>query len=178
MPSSRAPTRATGDFLLSTIFLVSLTVLVLNDFELKRFTPGNFTGKASDLAGPVAAALLLVAGSEFISRKINRTGWAKPSWFAGAFLVVLGAFAFIKLTLPGATLYAATTDRLIDLLRPAAAYVGWTFSSAGTSVVRDPYDVAIALLAGPLVYYVGLRWRGKRAGTNSLQGNTHAIAED
>ena len=151
--------RRTADFLLSVPFLVALVVLVVNDFILKRTVPSYVTGKLSDLAGPVVASLVAVAGVEVISRRRDPDRWAAPSWFLACAVIVVVTFGAIKLTDPGTEFYVNVNAWLIDAARRPMSLFGDPTQPVEVSVIRDPWDVVLALLAIPGVYAVGVRWR-------------------
>ena len=160
-----------GDFLLSAIFLTALTLLLVNDFLLKRFAPSVLSGKLSDLAGPIVASLILVAAIEVMVRWLRPTSWARPWWFAAAALLVVTAFAAIKLTATGAELYAVTNTWVLNQLASITSAIGWGEPTVRVSVVEDSVDVVVALFAIPAVIWVGLRWRGRSQGQRPSRGD-------
>lgn len=151
--------RRTADFLLSVPFLVALVVLIANDFVLKRTVPSYLTGKLSDLAGPVVASLIVVAGIEVISRRRDPERWAAPAWFLACAVIVVVTFGAIKLTDPGTEFYVNINAWLIDASGRLMSLFGNPTQPVEVSVIRDPWDVVLALLAIPVVYAVGVRWR-------------------
>lgn len=163
MDVRRSHRRASGDFLLSLVFLASLAALLLNDFALKRLTPGPISGKVSDLVGPIVASLVCVALVETSVRLVAPTRWARTWWFALAAGVVLVLMGFVKLTSVGANLYVAFTNWATTLPATAATYAGWDYSPVRASVVMDAGDVLAAALSVPVVIWVGATWRGKRS---------------
>lgn len=153
--------RRAADFLVSVAFLGSLTLLLVNDFIIKRVAPGTLSGKVSDLTGPIVASLLIVAGVEVAARAGGRGRWAQPWWFALSAGTVVGLFALIKLTAAGARAYSWVTDTLIAGAGTIASPLGWHIGSRPSGVVADAADVLLATLTIPIVTWVGLRWRGK-----------------
>lgn len=159
--------RRTADFLTSAVFLVSLALLLINDFVLKRLTPGTLSGKLSDFVGPIVAALIVVAALEFLARRGGRDRWARPSWFLATACLVVLAFSFVKLTTVGSLAYGAVNDALMTAVQWVVSPLGWEVDTRLPLVVKDPLDVLIAAASIPLVAWLGLRWRGDRATTHA-----------
>ncbi len=154
--------RRTGDFLLSPVFLTALVVLLLNDFVIKRFFPGVVSGKLSDVAGPVVAALVVVAIAEMVVKWSKPAAWARVWWFALASSLVVLALGAVKLTEAGASVYSTVNEWVLARLADAGTAFGWSGSDPRVAVVPDAMDAVIALAAIPLVVWVGLRWRSDR----------------
>lgn len=146
--------------MLSSVFVVSVAALLINDFALKRLVPGPITGKISDFVGPVVASLVCVALAETAVRLVAPSKWARPWWFALAAGMTLMLFSLVKLTMPGAHLYLEFTNQVVALAERVTTFVGWGTNSADASVVMDPWDVLVAALSAPVVVWVGVRWRG------------------
>lgn len=156
----RGKARHTADFLLSGVFLIALGALLINDFIVKRFAPGVVSGKLSDVAGPIVAALILVAAAEVLAHWIWRDRWARPWWFIGFSCLVVAIFAVVKLTTLGANTYAAATTAILSVVQWGVSPFGIAISTDVPVVVRDFLDVVVALVAIPLTFWVGWRWRG------------------
>lgn len=159
MVTLRGDKRYTADFLLSVVFWVALAVLIVNDFVIKQVSPGVVSGKLSDIAGPIVAALVLVAGTEIIVRWLQGDTWARPSWFIGSACLVVATFAVVKLTPVGADIYAESTRQILSVAQWVLSPLGASISPDVPVVVRDPLDVVVALVAIPIAALVGWRWR-------------------
>jgi hypothetical protein len=160
MRRARATARS-GDFLLSVVFLAALTLLIANDFLLKRAAPGALSGKLSDVAGPIVASLILVAAIELVVRCFRPASSAKPWWFVAASLLVVAAFAGIKMTELGAQAYATSNTWVFQQFATVSSAVGWQVEPVQVSVVADSVDVLVALLAIPAASWVGFHWRAE-----------------
>lgn len=148
-----------GDFLLSWQFLVSLGILLVNDFVLKRYYPGAVSGFASDAAGMVFFPIGVAALVEFAAALTPARPYARPAWFVTATVVVGSSLVVVKVTDWGARAYET-------LVSPLDAALGTGLGVAGLGVVQDPVDL-LALLLAPVPVWVGLTWRGRRASPQS-----------
>lgn len=151
-----------GDFLLSWAFLTSLTVLLVNDFILKRAYHSPVTGLASDAAGVVFFPIATVAMIEFLAWLLPARPLARPWWFAAATVLIGAGFAMVKLTIWGEVAYEA-------LVTPIDAAMGTGLGVQGLGVVRDPVDL-LALLLVPVPIWVSWKWRGRRTQSPSGEG--------
>ena len=144
-----------GDFLLAWPFLAAMTVLLINDFILKRWFPGPISGFASDAAGIVFFPIALVALAEGIAGLFPPRVFARTWWFFAATTFVASGFALVKLTSWGETAYEA-------VVTPIDRALGDAVGLGGLGVAQDPWDL-FALLLAPISVWVGWRWRGRRA---------------
>jgi hypothetical protein len=135
-----------GDVLLHPAILVSIVLLLLNDFYLKSAHPGPLTWKLSDFAGLAFAPALVFSIGE-AGASVFRRGPALASasgiWLSAAFTATV--FALLKLV-PGVGDLAARANDL--LLAPVAGTRG------PTVFIPDPTD----LLALPAVLISVWAW--------------------
>jgi len=136
-----------GDVLLHPAVIVSIAVFIANDHVLKVAARGWLTGKISDVAGLVFFPLLLVAAWELLRSAAGRR--VDPSARSLSLAVMLTglAFASIKTTELGSSVFAwavGTAQWLVGM--------AWSVAVAGPAPfiqpvqnVRDPTDL-VALL--------------------------------
>jgi hypothetical protein len=144
--------RFRADFVLSPVFIGSLTVILVNDLLLKPRYPSWFSGIASDLAGMIFFPVFLVAVAELCARILPGRPWATPRWFASASAVIVAAFMIGKFTAPGRQVFEI-------LASPIEGLLGDAIQLPQRGLVPDPWD----LLALPLAFVpilIGRRWRG------------------
>ena len=146
-----------GDGLLHPVVLASIAVLIANDHVLKGAAPGWLTGKLSDVAGLVFFPLLVVAAWELLRAALGRR--ANPS--ARSVIVAVAvtglAFAAVKTTEIGASLFGwslGTGQWLAASAWSAVAAIPPP-SIQPAQVVRDPTDL-VALLALVVAAGIGL----------------------
>jgi len=149
--------RTRGDFLLSPAFLVSLLLLLLNDFVLKPSYPGALSGILSDLAGMVFFPIFFVAVAEFIAAVVPPKPLASPRWFWISTAIIGFLLVFVKFTDVGQTFYRV-------LVAPLANGPLSSFTVGGGGAVADPWDL-LALLLAPIPIWIGYRYRAKRSVT-------------
>ena len=95
-----------GDLLLSPTALAAIVLLVVNDWLLKGWAPGVFTGKLSDVAGLYFFPLLLVALVELIYFALRRGDWAASKGTGLACVIATGVvFTAIKTWSPAGDAY-------------------------------------------------------------------------
>lgn len=95
-----------GDLLLRPTALTAIVVLVINDWLLKGWAPGVFTGKLSDVAGLYFFPLLLVALVELAHFALRRGNWAVFKGTALACVIATGVvFTLIKTWSPAGDVY-------------------------------------------------------------------------
>jgi len=130
MKSIETPIRP-GRALLHPVWLLSLSVLVLNDHVLKGsgWLPSLVTGKLSDFAGLLVAPPLLAA----LLRVRGRAGW----WLAH--LAVGSVFAAIQLSVPAADAWSSWM---------AVFGMPWSITSDRTDLVALPV-LALSLMVYP-----------------------------
>lgn len=143
-----------GDFLLSPIFLVSLFLLLLNDFFLKPNYPSALSGILSDLAGMVFFPIFFVALAEFIAALIPSRPLASPRWFGVSTASIGFLLVFVKFTDAGQAFYRMLVD-------PVANSPLSSITVGGGGAVADPWDL-LALLLAPIPIWVGRQFRGKQ----------------
>ena len=150
--------RSRADFVLSPLFLLSLVVLLVNDFILKPHSPSWFSGIASDVAGMVFFPVFLVALAELACVLLPGRPWASPGWFIGATVTVAVLFVLVKFTDWGSSAY-------VRVVNPIEGALGSLLNLPQVGVVRDPWDL-LALPFGAVAVWIGYRWRGG-AGTST-----------
>jgi hypothetical protein len=155
-PGRSTPTIA-GDVLLHPVVLASIAILIANDHVLKGAAPGWLTGKLSDVAGLVFFPLLLIAAWELLRWALRRRVDPSARSVIAAVVVTGLAFASVKTTEPGASVFAwglGTVQWLVAstwsavVAEPAPAI-------EPVNIVRDPTDL-VALLALGCAAAIGL----------------------
>jgi hypothetical protein len=147
-----------ADALLHPVFVLSLTLLVVNDHVLKATWPGPLTGKLSDVMGLIVAPLTLQA---IVEVTCSTAGWSlrpRHRTIIACVILVGVTFALIK-TVPGAT----------EVYREGLGLLQWPFASAlavvGSAPIpspdqvtfnADPTDLA-ALPALAVPTWIGVR---------------------
>ena len=142
-------------------FLISLSVLLVNDFYLKPHHPSALSGILSDLAGMVFFPILIVAFIEFALALVPRSRLASPLWFAWSTVCVGAMFIVVKFSAVGEAAYVAVVGPLTSLsvITPGID---------GSGVVSDPWDI-MAFVTAPVPYLVGRTWR-RRPGVSRPNG--------
>ncbi len=146
-----------GDFLLSPVFLISLLLLLLNDFVLKPSYPSALSGILSDLAGMVFFPIFFVALAEFLSALIPGKPLASPRWFWVSTASIGFLLVFVKFTDAGQAFYRMLVEPLMN--SPFASV-----TVGGGGAVADPWDL-LALLLAPIPIWIGTRYRAKGSAT-------------
>lgn len=149
-----------GDFLLHPISLGAITVLIVNDWYIKRYWPGFVAGKLSDLAGLIFFPLLLVALAEFAALLFHRPWRASRSTFIFVAVVVAVVFASTKAIEPVRNADEVALGWLWWL--PDAAYRLATGEDAGSpgrhQVLADLSDL-MALPCVLVAIWIGGKYR-------------------
>lgn len=143
-----------GDFLLSPIFLVSLLLLLINDFVLKPDYPSAVSGILSDLAGMVFFPVFFVAVAEFVGLLLPRKPLASPRWFWLSTAVIAFLFVTVKFSSFGQQAY----EQLVAPLQGSSIA---QLTVGGGGVVADPWDL-LALILTPIPIWIGYRYRPTR----------------
>lgn len=143
-----------GDYLLSPVFLLSLGLLLANDFVLKPHLPSPLSGILSDLAGMVFFPVFLVAVVELMCIVLPRKPGASPMWFCISSVLVGVLLVVVKFTEQGQAAYRALVAPLHE-----GPLAGLTIGGGGA--VADPWDL-LALLLIPVPIWVGYRHRKHR----------------
>lgn len=140
--------------MLSSVFVLSVVSLLLNDLVLKPRFPGAVSGLLSDLAGMVFFPIFAVALAEIAALALPSRPMAKPLWFTFASLVVASLFVLFKFSAVGEEVFIVISE-------PVRISLGALLGYEQRGLVSDPWDL-LALLMLPIPVWFGYRVRGKR----------------
>jgi hypothetical protein len=133
-----------GDLLVGPVALVSLGVLLINDWFLKRMLHDPLTGKISDIAGLILVPIVLVSVVEIVVARRGRRWGLRAGTVNAVVGVVAVSFVAVKLWGPAERVFLAASS--------AVAWPAYEFRSLlhgglmglpAVHVVRDPTDLLV-----------------------------------